>query len=260
MDIVGALLGDGVESASGGADSGAPGGGLTCVVGAGGKKTTIYVLANRLDRAVVTATVRIPIFDAEVAAVAVDPDPVAALADAGAWPLGLVPARDRADRYRGYDPGGVAALAEAHDGPVLVKADGARTREFKAPGDDEPRIPAAADAVIPVASVQAVGEPLTEERVHRPERVAALTDLAVGDAVTPPAMATVLAHPDGGLAGVPPDASVVPLLNKVDGADDERVAAAVAEGVLARTDRVDRVVCARMLAANVVDVVRRRDR
>jgi hypothetical protein len=50
--------------------------GLTCVVGAGGKKTTLYTLADRLDRAVVTATVRIPIFDAEVA-----DDPVVAVVE-----------------------------------------------------------------------------------------------------------------------------------------------------------------------------------
>ncbi len=56
--------------------------GLVCVVGAGGKKTTLYTLADRLDRAVVTATVRIPVFDEHVARVAVTADPVDALADA----------------------------------------------------------------------------------------------------------------------------------------------------------------------------------
>ena len=41
------------------------------VVGAGGKKTTLYLLGSLLDRAVVTATVRIPIFDDQVARVVV---------------------------------------------------------------------------------------------------------------------------------------------------------------------------------------------
>jgi len=49
--------------------------GTTCLVGAGGKKTTLYALADRLDRAVLTATVRIPIFDREVAAVRVTEGP-----------------------------------------------------------------------------------------------------------------------------------------------------------------------------------------
>lgn len=36
--------------------------GVVCVV-AGDKKTTLYALADRVEQAVVTATVRIPIFD-----------------------------------------------------------------------------------------------------------------------------------------------------------------------------------------------------
>lgn len=242
--------------------------GLTCVVGAGGKKTSLYALARRLDRAVLTATVRIPIFDHEVGSVAVFDDPVSTLAEASTtWPLGLVPDRE-GDRYTGYEPETVRAIASAHDGPVLVKADGARTREFKAPGDDEPRIPETTDVVVPVASVDVVGRALSEEAVHRPERVAALTDLERGDTVTPEAVATVLAHPDGGLKAVPPGATVIPLLNKVDDEADETVARSIARQVLERIDetealgpsseaRLPRVVCARMIEPTVVAVVER---
>jgi probable selenium-dependent hydroxylase accessory protein YqeC len=237
--------------------------GTTCLVGAGGKKTTLYVLADRLDRAVLTATVRIPIFDREVAAVRVTDDPVGALEAAGiktkseaddAFPLGLVPERERDDRYRGYDPAIVDDLAAAHDGPVLVKADGARTRLLKAPDEREPQIPAGADRVIPVASVGAVGEPLTAEVVHRPERVAAITDAEVGDEITPELVGRVLADELGGLKDVPPDATAIPLINAVDDAADEAIARSVARVVHARAD-VPRVVLARMIAGEVVDVV-----
>lgn len=229
--------------------------GLTCVVGAGGKKTTLYALADRLDRAVVTATVRIPIFDPHVAAVAVTGEPVAALAaHDGPWPLGLVPDGDRKDRYPGYETGVVDELAAAHDGPVLVKADGARTRELKAPADSEPQLPATADSVVPVASAHVVGEPLTDELVHRPERVAALTGLSVGDEVTAEAVGRVLASDAGGLKDLPAGSTPVPLVNKVDDAADERVARAVAAAVHENAD-VPRVVLARMADATVVDVV-----
>jgi probable selenium-dependent hydroxylase accessory protein YqeC len=197
--------------------------GLTCVVGAGGKKTTLYALGAAAERAVVTATVRIPIFDEHVARVAVTDDPVTAVEGNDDWPLGLVPERED-DRYRGYEPEVVGEFAAAAPGPVVVKADGARTREFKAPGEREPRIPAAADTVLPIASVHVVGEPLTEALVHRPERVAALTGLSVGDTVEAEHVAEVLAHPDGGLRDVPPSATVVPVLNKVD--DDDLLAVA----------------------------------
>lgn len=227
--------------------------GTTCLVGAGGKKTTLYALAKRFDRAVVTATVRIPIFDRAVAELRVTEDPATALSGAS-FPLGLVPERDRSDRYRGYDPEMIDELADAHDGPVLVKADGARTRELKAPNDREPRIPAGTDVVVPVASVQSVGCALTEEIVHRPERVARLTGLDVGGEITAEAVGTVVAHEDGGLRGVPQGATPIPLLNKVDDADDESTAREIADVIHDRTD-VPKVVLARMATGEIVDVI-----
>jgi probable selenium-dependent hydroxylase accessory protein YqeC len=230
--------------------------GLVCLVGAGGKKTTLYALATRAERAVVTATVRIPIFDPHVADVVVTEDPIAALLTRDDWPLGLVPEREFEDRYRGYDRHTVSELAAAHDGPVLVKADGARMREFKAPADTEPQIPESADTVIPVASAHVVGEPLTAELVHRPERVAEIAGISVGDEVTAEHVGRVLASPNGGLHGVPAGATAVPLVNKVDDEADETVARAVAETVLDHADRsvVPRVVLAQMAEPRIVDV------
>ena len=195
--------------------------GLTCVVGAGGKKTTLYALANAADRAVLTATVRIPVFDEYVARVVVTEGPGAALDGNDDWPLGLVPERED-DRYRGYEPETVERIADRAPGPVFVKADGARTREFKAPGENEPRIPERAETVLPVASVHVLGKPLSEEHVHRPERVADLTGLSPGDPIEARHVAGVLAHSDGGLKDVPSAATIVPVLNKVD--DDELLA------------------------------------
>jgi len=74
---------------------------------------------------------------------------------------------------------------------VLVKADGARTRLFKTPGESESRVPEATDTVIPVTSVHAVGEPLSDDAVHRPGRVAAPTDRDSGDTTRPVDVATI---------------------------------------------------------------------
>lgn len=229
---------------------------LTCVVGAGGKKTTLYALAPRLDRAVLTATVRIPIFDPHVAEVRVAEDPIDALenADPDSFPLGLVPEQERDDRYRGYATDTVESIADRHDGPVIVKADGARTREFKAPNDREPQLPPAADTVVPIASVHAVSEPLSEAAVHRPERVAAIADIEVGDPITPDVVAEVLASDRGGLKDVPAGATVVPLLNKVDDPDQEQIAREIAERIHDRAD-VEQVVLARMRTAEVVATI-----
>jgi probable selenium-dependent hydroxylase accessory protein YqeC len=228
------------------------------VVGAGGKKTTLYLLGSLLDRAVVTATVRIPIFDDQVARVVVTDDPVAAVADADTekeWPFGLVPERDRSDRYRGYDPAVVDDLAAAHDGPVLVKADGARNRLLKAPSDREPQLPTSAETVLPIASARAVGKPLTDEWVHHPERVAAVTGLDVGDEIDAEAVGRLLASPDGGLKDVPDGARVVGVVNMVDDETHRAAGERAAAAALAHTDRIDRVVLTRLIDPDpVVDV------
>jgi probable selenium-dependent hydroxylase accessory protein YqeC len=224
-----------------------------CAVGAGGKKSTLFALADRLDRPVVTASVRIPIFDDRVAAVRVTEDPVGAIedADAGDWPLGLVPERDRSDRYLGYDADVVAEIADAAPGATLVKADGARLREFKAPGDREPQVPSNADVVVPIASAHAVGEPLTEELVHRPAEVAAITGREVGDEIQPADVATVLASPAGGLKSVPGGATAIPVVNKVDDEADADAARAVAREIRHRAN-VPRVVLTRLIADDPV--------
>ncbi len=229
--------------------------GVVAVVGAGGKKSTLYALAADLERAVVTATVRIPPFEGYVARHVVTDDPADAVEATESWPLGVVPGRDGdRDRYLGYDTSVIDEVADATDVPVLVKADGARRRWFKAPAEDEPQVPATATVVVPVASVRAVGEPLDEERVHRPERVADLTGLEPGEEIRPRDVATVLTHERGGLKGVPDGASVRPLLNMVDDDDLEATAREIAADVAAHP-RIDAVVLGRMDLRKIVDVV-----
>ncbi|RQG86167.1 putative selenium-dependent hydroxylase accessory protein YqeC [Natrarchaeobius halalkaliphilus] len=235
--------------------------GLVAVVGAGGKKTTLYTLAERAaregHRSVVTATVRIPIFDSAVERVAITEEPLETLERSERWPVGVVPEREREDRYLGYDPSVIDELAAADTaGPILVKADGARTRDLKAPDEHEPQLPRTVETVVPIASVQVVGAPLTADLVHRPERVAAITGRELGAPIRATDVARVLASDRGGLSAVPEDATVVALLNKVDDSDDRAVGTEIASDLLDRTDRVSHVVLARMIDDDpIVDVV-----
>jgi probable selenium-dependent hydroxylase accessory protein YqeC len=234
--------------------------GTTCVVGAGGKKTTLAALGSRLDRAVITATVRIPIFDEWAGRVVITDDPVGTVetalgrSTADEWPLGVVPEQEREDRYRGYDPETVDLLGE-FDVPILLKADGARMRRFKAPDDHEPRLPTTADTVVAIASVHVVGEPLSDDLVHRVEEVSRLTGREPGETITPEDVAAVLTSDRGGQKDVPSGAAYIPLLNMVDDDELETKARAVAAEIHDRID-VPRVVLAEMRADDpVVDVV-----
>lgn len=230
-------------------------GGVTAVVGAGGKKSTLYALAAELERAVLTATVRIPPFEAHVERLEVTNEPAAVVSHNETWPLGIVAGRDGGrDRYLGYDTGTIDELAATVEVPILVKADGARTRWFKAPAENEPQLPTSTDLVVPVASVRAVGERIDDERVHRPERVASVLNKSIGSRIEAADIVTVLRSEHGGLKDVPADARVIPLINMVDDETLEPVAEEIARGLLA-DERIDRAVLGRMDRGRVVEVL-----
>lgn len=210
MDLAGAL--------------GLDGRALAAFVGAGGKKTAMAQLvdeaaARGLTVGYTTTThvppPNLPIAVAEPEAIEVameDHEPPVAFARE--W----VEQPERADRkLRGFDPAVVDWVYRTRRFDwLLVKADGARRRAFKAPGPDEPALPDAVTDVVAIASVGVVGEPLDDTNVHRPGRVAAITGLEIGDVVDPEAVGTVLASPEGGLKGVPEHAAVTLLVNQAD--------------------------------------------
>jgi molybdenum cofactor cytidylyltransferase len=130
------------------------------------------------------------------------------------------------DRLSGLAPAALISLsayARANGLPLLIEADGARQRALKAPAEHEPAIPDFVDSVVVLAGLSALGQPLDAEHVHRPEIFAAFSGLAIGETITADALAAVLAHPEGGLKGIPGQARRILLLNQVEG---ERLAGA----------------------------------
>lgn len=115
---------------------------------------------------------------------------------------------------------------------VLVEADGAARRPLKAPADHEPVIPSATSLVLAVAGLDALGQPLDAQHVHRPERVARLTGLQPGQPITPGAVALSVWHPEGCGRGRPPAARFLPVVNKVDSVEQLPAAHRVAEELL----------------------------
>jgi probable selenium-dependent hydroxylase accessory protein YqeC len=239
--------------------------GLICAVGAGGKKSTLYQLlrAHRrlgAGRALLTATVQTapPPRDLAEAVVVAAPDVLGpALAAALERHRTLVAAAPatKPGRLAGLPPAVVAALAaDPRIAATLVKADGARMRLIKAPAPDEPVLPAGVTTLLPVVSARALGEPLVEAAAHRPERLAALLGLAPGALLQPAHLAALLTSPEGALqhAGA---ATVVPIINMVETAAQRAGAEAAARLALARTERFERVVLARMAADEPVVAV-----
>jgi probable selenium-dependent hydroxylase accessory protein YqeC len=117
------------------------------------------------------------------------------------------------NRVGGVDPawiGGLASLADV----VLVEADGSRRRPIKGTADHEPALPTAATLVVAIANVQALGKPVDDEHVHRPEVFSELTGIGQGQSITPGAFATAIAR--GSLARVPQETRKAALITGVD--------------------------------------------
>lgn len=123
-------------------------------------------------------------------------------------------------------------LADLHRLPMLVEADGSRRRPLKAPAAHEPVIPGWASTVVVVASLSALGQPLNDTWVHRPELFAPLAGLALDSPVTPDGLARVLAHPQGGLKGIPQQARRIALLNQADTPELQAAAHRLARSLL----------------------------
>jgi molybdenum cofactor cytidylyltransferase len=201
---------------------------VIALVGGGGKTSLMFRLANELTgqgrRVITTMTTRI--FASQMAL-------------APAWVMyqdedellgQLLPALAEHDHV--LVMGGMAVEADKVAGvppelagrliklpmvdAVIIEADGSRRLPFKAPAEHEPVIPAETTLVLPMIGLDVIGQPLAPDAVHRPERVAALTGAALGDLVTPAMVAAVLAHPEGGARQAPPNARLVPFLNKAE--------------------------------------------
>lgn len=239
---------------------------VIALVGGGGKTTTMFHLADELAaascRVVTTMTTKIFVGQMERAPArlvlegegALLAQLSQALADHGHVLVagGTIVEQDK---VQGVPPALLDRIA-AHPAvdAVIVEADGSRRLPFKAPTAHEPLIPSSATVVVPIVGLDILGRPLTAEHVHRPERVAVLTNAALDDIITPRMIATVLAHPEGGGKGVPATARLIPFLNK---AEDEASLAAAREiaGLLLLHDRIDGVLIGAALAADPVHEV-----
>lgn len=208
-------------------------GDIVAFVGGGGKTTTMFRLAAEIvaggGRVLTTATTRIATHQISLAPVHVHS--VAELPrafDTSSHVL-LIGATDT-------DPAKTLGVAAeqlcALDLPrtsILIEADGSRRLPFKAPADHEPVIPACATLVVPVVGIDALGTPMTEEFVHRPQLIA---HIHPGGVVTAAMIAAVLAHRLGGRKNVPDGARIVPLINKIGSDEDLQIARHIAAMVL----------------------------
>ena len=96
---------------------------------------------------------------------------------------------------------------------VLVEGDGAAGRSLKAPREGEPVVPLNTSLLIPVVGIDALGCPLEEKHVFRSEIAARVLNMALGSTVTEAMIARLIEEI---IKVRPPNAQVMPFINKVD--------------------------------------------
>lgn len=156
--------------------------------------------------------------------------------------LTVVGSRVRPDKMRGLDLDALSTLRAAYPADLLlIKADGARTRPFKAPGPYEPVMPSWTTHCVIVVGLHSVGLPLDVRFVHRPERVTALTGLSSGEPLTCEAIGRVVSHPQAYIREIPDTAKTILYLGWCRDAHRRRFA----EEICRQTDpaTIPRVLC-----------------
>ncbi|WP_166394910.1 selenium cofactor biosynthesis protein YqeC [Rubrobacter marinus] len=209
-------------------------GDVVAFVGAGGKSSAILQAADELKRAgvKVLAVPTTKMFVSEARRIG----PIVTGEDAGDLRLEVGRALEDGgvavagsgmlsrDRVGGVEAAAVPSLAPK-GGVTLVEADGSRRRPIKGTADHEPPLPEGATLVVAVGGIDALGQTVDEEHVHRPEVFAEITGAGPGHTITPLAFARALL---AGLRNAPQDARLAALLAGVMPGSDLAAASTVA--------------------------------
>ena len=234
---------------------------LVAFIGGGGKTSLMFSLAHQLPGRVLLATTT-RMFAAQVEDAAASlPATICTYPDL--TPLGeaagkvIVVGSQQGDKVTAVPLDLPQKLLGRPDVDiVLVEADGSKMRPIKAPAAHEPALPDGVTLVAPVAGIDALGGQIRDV-VHRPELAARLVQKEESDPLTTADIAALLTHDHGGLKDVPAAARVVPVINKVETAEQLAAARQIARQILGQT-RVQHVLLSSRQAPNVVVEVQQR--
>ncbi|MBN1313207.1 MAG: putative selenium-dependent hydroxylase accessory protein YqeC [Anaerolineae bacterium] len=202
-------------------------GDVVSFVGAGGKTSAMFRLANELSgqgwRVVSTTTTRIAQDELHRAPQRVGfghgmqlPDTLPEQVDIHRHVF-VFGKTEPDGKVRGVRPAWLDSnLARAsYLDALLVESDGSRRRPMKAPLPHEPAMPRSSTVVIPVVGLDALGQPLDEKHIYGARVIHNTTGYPIGKPVTTRLMAAVIMSPQLGLKNVPRQARIIPLLNQV---------------------------------------------
>jgi probable selenium-dependent hydroxylase accessory protein YqeC len=196
---------------------------LIAITGAGGKTTTMYTLASELaqrgKRVITTTTTQIfypEPGETDTLIIASETHALLNTIDE-AWQqyyrLTVAGTVLRPGKLAGLQPEQpYELLVKSGADVVIVEADGARHRMIKAPAEHEPVIPLQANVALLLMSAEAINQPLSDRIAHRPELVAMVTGINVGDVLSPAVISRLITSEQGALKHIPETAAAYLLI------------------------------------------------
>jgi molybdenum cofactor cytidylyltransferase len=193
-------------------------------VGAGGKTSLMFSIAKELfaDKCVISTTTKLAYSEMELADRPLKPDnfdnfDVDQIKGVSIIYRGLV--ENEKEKITGFEDDELlklSAILHHHQIPLMIEADGSKRKPCKFPALHEPNIPKFVNKVCVVIGLSAIGKPLTDEFFHRPEKIAKVLNISMGEEITTDHIFTLLSHPNGGLKNIPGRADKYLFLHQAD--------------------------------------------
>lgn len=209
---------------------------LICFVGGGGKTTTLFKLAHELKslgkKVLVTTSTAIFYPDEDDYDKLLINHSVEVLRNIEEIKKGTITIIGRAVSRENKLLGLEQEIIEAiHNKQlfdyILVEADGAKRKPIKSPADHEPVIPHNTDKTVGVIGLDAVGNEINEENVHRPELFCQITNSKMDEVITAETILKLITHEQGLFKDVPEGCCKYVLLNKVENEVREKSALSI---------------------------------
>ncbi len=205
---------------------------MVCLVGAGGKTSTMFRLARELSSAgrkvLVTTTTAIYCperkqYDQILVSEEESLDLFDNRTDYGITVFGRSISHE--GKLLGVGPAFLNAIfRKGLFDYILVEGDGSKGRSVKAPAGHEPVIPLYSTKVLGIVGLDCIGKEVGPEYVHRTEIFCSIIGCSTGDIINSDMISKLIAHKEGMFKAVPALAERYLILNKAEG-HNERAAA-----------------------------------
>jgi probable selenium-dependent hydroxylase accessory protein YqeC len=208
-------------------------GDIVSFVGAGGKSTAMWTIAEELSnkgkKVFVTTTTKIFIphknQTSKIIMIENDTKFMDIYADTTSGEIITLGKDTKKNKILGIPSSFIEKIKCLNNAVILIEADGASRKPFKAPESFEPVVPQNTKIVIPVIGTEILGQKLLPSNAHRINKIKEITNLKDGDIITPDAVKKVLlsknAYRREDIAL--PKARWIPLFNKLDKYNDMEI-------------------------------------